>query len=336
MHTLFVTGASGFIGTHLVRELVRRGMHCKCLIRATSSIDALPTDGVEFVQGSLEEPESYRAALVGCDTVIHLAGVIFGLNETQLNRVNAESCAHLADACLAIRQPPRLVFISSVAAAGPPPAGVAIRDETHAPHPISFYGRSKRRGELLLTERADRLPITIIRPGIVFGPGDQNLADLFRSIIRWRLHVVAGFRTPPLSLIYVEDLVQLILLAVERGETLRPNPACSEGYYIACDDSEFPNYWEFGQRIARSVDQKVFVWPLWRWVAKCVGLAAQTAAKMSGRPSLLTLDKVREGTVRSWASSSQKARHQLGFAPTKSLDDYLRETSRWYIDNRRI
>lgn len=333
MQTLFVTGATGFIGAHLVRELVRRGMHCKCLVRATSNLDGLPTDDIELVEGSLEEPASYQAALAGCDTVFHLAGMIYGVDESQLNQVNAVACAHLADACLAHGKPPRLVFVSSIAAAGPPPRGIDVRDETHPCGPISMYGQSKRQGELALAERADRLPITIIRPGLVYGNGDKKMIDLFRSIYRWRLHVVAGFRTPPLSLIHVDDLVQLILLAAERGETVCPDPGRSEGYYFACDDSEFPNYWEFGQRIARSMDRGVFVWPLWRWVARGVGFAAQTIAKVSGRPSLLTIDKVREGTVRSWASSGEKARQQFGFAPAKPLDDCLRETSRWYIDN---
>lgn len=333
MHTLFVTGASGFIGTHLVRELVRRGMRCKCLVRATSNVDALPAHELEFVEGCVEEPETYRDALEGCDTVIHLAGVVHGLYKSRLMQVNAESSAYLADACLTTRQPPRLVFVSSVAAAGPPPDGISVRDETHPSCPISLYGESKRKGELLLTERADRLPITIIRPGIVLGTGDKILAELVGPIYRWRLHFVVGFRTPPLSLIHVDDLVQLILLAAERGETLRSDPESSEGYYFACDDSEFPNYWELGQRIARSLDRRVFVWPLWRWVGRCVGFASQTAAKWRGQPTLLTVDKVREGTARSWATSSQKARQQLGFAPAKSLDDNLRETLPWYIDN---
>ncbi|MDA1052409.1 MAG: NAD-dependent epimerase/dehydratase family protein [Planctomycetota bacterium] len=333
MQTPFVTGATGFIGAHLVRELLRRGMRCKCLVRATSNVSALPTDGIEFVEGAIEEPDSYRAALEGCDTVIHLAGMIYSLDKARLFLVNSESCAILADTCLATRQPPRLLYVSSVAAAGPPPPGKSMRTESDPASPISLYGRSKREGELLLTERADKLPITVLRPGIVYGSGDQVTAQLVRPIYRWRLHVVAGFRTPPLSLIHVDDLVQLILLAAERGETLRTDPSSSEGYYFACDDSEFPTYWEFGKRIARSLDQGVFVWPLWRWVAMCVGYSAQTAARLRGNSSLLSVEKVREATVHSWASSSQKARQQLGFAPAKSLDERLPETARWYVDN---
>jgi len=144
---------------------------------------------------------------------------------------------------------------------------------------------------------------------------------------------VVGFRTPPLSLIHVDDLARFILLAAERGETLCADQASTRGIYFACDDSEFPNYWEFGQRIARSLDQRVVVWPLWRWVARCIGFSAQTVSKIRGTRSLLTVDKVREASARSWASSGEKARQQLGFAPDKSLDEHLRETSRWYVEN---
>lgn len=333
MQTLFVTGASGFIGARLVRELVRRGMRCKCLVRPTSIVQSPAAEGVELVKGTIEEPDSYRAAIESCDVVINLAGMVYALDKARLFRVNGEACGILADACLAARHPPRLVHISSVAAAGPPPRGKAVRTESDPPRPVSLYGSSKLQGELELAERADKLPITIIRPGVVYGPGDRLLAETFRVIYRWRLHPVVGFRTPPLSLIHVDDLVQLILLAAERGETLREDPASSTGYYFACDDSEFPTYWEFGQRIARSMDQRVFVWPLWRWVARCIGFSAQTISRLRHRPSVLTIDKVREASVRSWASSSQKSREQLGFAPTKPLDGHLRETTRWYVDN---
>ncbi|MCA9124241.1 MAG: NAD-dependent epimerase/dehydratase family protein [Planctomycetaceae bacterium] len=336
MHTLFVTGATGFIGTHLVHELVRRGIRCKCLVRASSKTDHLPTHGVEYILGSIEDPNSYRAALEGCDTVIHLAGVVTGLNEAQFLKINGDGCATLADACLETSRPPKLVSVSSVAASGPPPIGVTVRDETHAPAPVSLYGKSKLRGEVLLAERADKMPITIVRPGIVYGPRDTSLLEMARPIYRWRLHVVVGFRTPPLSLIYVDDLVQFILTAAAQGECLRADSESTQGIYFATDDSEFPTYWELGQRVGQSLNRRVFVWPVWRWVGWCIGFVSQNITKLTKRTSLLTVDKIREATVRSWACSGQKAREQLGFAPARSLDENLRQTLRWYIEHNQI
>lgn len=336
MQTVFVTGASGFIGGHVVRELTSRAAHVKCLVRPTSNVAALTSENVELVQGSIEAPESYRDAIKGCDAVIHLAGLTSAISRNALSRINGDASGALADACRAVPNPPRLVYVSSLAAAGPPPIGNEVRDESHDPAPISDYGRSKRLGETEMQKYAAELPITVVRPGVVYGPGDRNVAAMFRPIRRWRVHVVIGFRTPPLSLIFVEDLVQLILEASARGETLQPLPAgeySPQGYYFACDDSEHPDYRELGKRIAKAVDRGVIVWPLWRWVGSTVGFGVQTGFRLCGRSSVVNVDKVREATARSWACSGEKARRQLDFSPPQSLDERLKETGQWFVEN---
>jgi nucleoside-diphosphate-sugar epimerase len=216
------------------------------------------------------------------------------------------------------------------------PRGKEVRDESEPPTPISNYGRSKRLGEIELQKRAGKLPITVVRPGVVFGPRDPHNLSVFRSIYRARLHLVVGFRTARLSMIFAEDLARLILAAVERGETLREDPQghySPAGYYIACDDSDFPSYWEYGRRIAKFLDRSVFVWPLWRWVSFIVGFVVQTFYRLQGRSSLLNVDKIREAVPRSWASSCEKARRQLGFQPSQSLDARLQQTAEWYLEN---
>lgn len=339
MQNVFVTGASGFIGGHVVKELTRRGVHVKCLVRASSNVAALTSDKLELVQGSIEAPESYRDAIQGCDTVIHLAGLTSAISKDALSRINGDASGALADVCRAVPSPARLVYVSSLAAAGPPPMGEDVRYESHQPAPISDYGRSKRLGETEMQKYAAEVPITVVRPGIVYGPGDRNVAAMFRPIRRWRVHVVIGFRTPPLSLIYVEDLVRLILDASTKGETLQPLPDgehSPQGYYFACDDSEFPDYKELGQRIAKAIDRKVVVWPLWRWVGSTVGFGVQTGFRLCGRSSVVNVDKVREATARSWACSGDKARQQLGFSPPQSLDERLKETGQWFVENKWI
>lgn len=334
--TAFVTGGSGFIGTHLVDELVRRGCHVRCLVRPTTAAPHLTRPGIERISGTLNDPSTYRHALVGCDAVFHLGGLVAASRRSDLFAVNGEGTACLADACAAQATPPRLTVFSSLVAAGPPRIGRAFRDETDPPLPISDYGHSKRAGEIALQQRADRLPVTVIRPGIVYGPHDPKVAALFQAIHRTRMHFVVGFQTPRLSLIHVADLVHMAFRAATDGETLdhHPNGDYSpRGYYLACDDREHPTYWQFGQQVARALGHGVLVFPLVRPVGKAVGLVAERLFRPTPKGNVLSLDKIREATVWSWACSSAKARGQLGFAPPQSLDQRLRETAEWFRDH---
>jgi dihydroflavonol-4-reductase len=333
LQTVFVTGATGFIGAHLVERLAGRGAEVRCLVRPSSPAAAaahLRRPGVVRVTGSLGDPDSYRDGLRGCDVVFHLGGLVAAPRVADLHAANGAGTAMLADACADLPDPPRLLCVSSLAAAGPPPPGRACRDETDPPAPISDYGRSKRAGEIELQRRADRLPATVVAPGIVYGPGDPKTATLFQAIRRMRLHVTVGIRTPPLSLIHCADLVDLVIAAARDGETLvhdadgRYSP---HGYYLACDDREHPDYGEFGRRIGRALGHGALVVPLPAACGRLVGLVAQTVARPDPRGNILSLDKVREATARSWACSAAKARGQLGFTPGASLDARLRETA---------
>jgi nucleoside-diphosphate-sugar epimerase len=333
VRTVFVTGASGFVGTHVVEELLHRGCEVRCLIRPTADAGHLARPGIVRVAGTLEDPAGYRHALQGCDTVLHLAGAVAARSKAAMLRVNGRGTARLADACAAVESPPRLVAVSSLAAAGPPRPDRAYRDEEDPPAPVSIYGRSKRAGEIALERRAGRLPLTIVRPGIVFGARDRQGAAVFRAIQRTGLHVVVGFQTPRLSLIHVDDLVDLLLRAATDGETLPATPRADRpgrGIYLACDDREHPTYWQFGERVAGALGRRVFVWPLWRSVGCMVGGAADLVSRATGSVQLLSLDKVREAIAWSWACSAAKARSQLAFAPALPLDARLRQTADWF------
>lgn len=319
----------------MVTELLNRGAEVKCLARAGSRTDHLRRDGVELVEGSLSEADVLRDAVASCDAVIHLAGLVAAHRREQLFEVNSQGCRLLGEACAAAGTPPRLVYVSSVAAGGPPPAGKLLRDETDEPQPVSNYGRSKLQGEVELQKMAGEVPITVVRPGVVFGPGDRAGLKMFRAIRRSRTHVVVGRHSPPLSVIYVNDAVGLILEAASRGETLAAadNGDGSRGCYYACDDSLHPSYKEFGQRIAAAMDVRVLICPVFRWAGFAIGAVSQTAAYLRGRPSILNVDKIRESLAHSWACASTKARRELDFTTSDSLDDQLRRTAQWYREH---
>jgi nucleoside-diphosphate-sugar epimerase len=170
----------------------------------------------------------------------------------------------------------------------------------------------------------------------VYGPRDHGIAEIARPIYRFRTHVLAGFRTPPLSLIYVQDLVHLILASASVGEVLAADAVeehSPHGVYFACDDSEHPNYRELGIRLAEVMNRRVFVLPVVRFASYGIAGTAQLANRLRGRSSYLNVDKVREGAAPSWTCSAAKSRQHLGFAPEKNLDQRLAETAQWLIQH---
>jgi len=328
MEHMFVTGGSGFIGRVVVERLRARGIAVRCLVRSPARGRHLEAPGVELVDGDMDDIAAWQPALRGCRAVIHLAGLVAARRRGDLERINGHAVGRLADACAAMPTPPVLVHVSSLAAAGPPASPERPRTEDDPATPVSRYGASKRAGELELVRRAGRLPVTVVRPGFIFGPDDPKFAALCDMIHTLRVHLLMGFRDPPLSLMHATDLAELLVAAVERGERLPPGgsgpPGC--GIYQACDDREFPAYGELGRRVARAYGHGVLVLPLPVVVSLPTSIAIEGFWNLLGQPSIVSPDKFREARARSWAASAAKAREGLGVAPAATLDDRLRET----------
>lgn len=298
-----------------------------CLVRKTSNTERLKPLGVRFVVGDVTAAESLPAALAGVDEVFHLAGQLHGSTLDDFLRVNEGGAANVAEACAAQDQPPRLILASSLAAAGPSAIG-RPHTEADPPAPISKYGKSKLAGELAVRRFADRVPTIIVRPPIVFGPGDRDGFLVFQGIRRTRLHPVPNRSGLPVSLIHADDLCEALVLAADQGERLS-NEAESTGLYYAADPT--PSTWaEVGLMAARGMGVRVFVLKTRKWPFLLPALAGDALGKLTGKPSIFGMDKLREATQTGWVCSVEKAQQQLGFAPAYSLEERYAQTARWY------
>ncbi len=326
--TCFVTGASGFIGSHLVRRLLERGWHVRCLVRSETNIQQLARLGVETRLANVLDPAAMKSAIAGSDYVFHLAGVTKGNGAKQIFRVNQGGVSAVAEACSRQVNPPTLLFVSSLAAVGPASYGSPLTEQS-PPHPVSTYGKSKLAAEQSIRQFAATVPATIVRPPIVLGERDHDGLILFRSVARFGIHFVPTFRRHCVSIIHADDLVLALLDLATRGERLDANESAHGVYHIASESE--PSYAELGRMIGRAVGRaRVIVVPVASPALKTVAGVNEFRAWLGGKPQVLNWDKSREATVGPWVCSAEKIQRQLGFQVDQSFQERLNQTARWY------
>jgi dihydroflavonol-4-reductase len=327
---VLVTGASGFIGVHLVRLLGARGRPVSCLVRTTSHVKGLLAAGAKVVAGDINDRAdvSRAIALSNARVVFHLAGLVRAMSAADFMRVNAAGVEAVAAACSEQAQPPVLLLVSSLAAAGP--SGEAPKIESDPPLPVSDYGRSKFAGEQAAARYAGALPITIVRPCAVFGAGDRGMHQIFNAVARSGIHVVHGHGDRRISLIAVADLVECIVLAAQNGERLVPG--CSgRGIYFA--GAEDVSHVELGIAIAHALEKKLpRIVRVAGGLMRVAGFCGDVVSRIRRHPGWVSSDKISELLAGSWTCSSAKALRQLGWSPAAPLADRLRETAQWYRD----
>lgn len=336
MTRALITGATGFVGSNLAQRLCAEGWSVRCLVRASSRTEGLAALNVEFAPGSLEDPASLEAATRGVDFVFHVAGRVAAHRPEQFVRDNVEGTRAVARACAEQSAPPVLVYVSSLAAGGPGTFGHP-RAEGDVEKPVSAYGRSKLAAERAAAERASVVPLSIVRPPMVFGQGDRATLALFRSMKFLPIHPVPGLRRFPLSLIHVTDLCNALVRVATRGERVPAggNGAAAAGvgrYYVEADRAV--TYGELGQLAARAAGWAVAVLPAPRPIFYLAGAVGEVIGRVRGRPAILNLDKIRESMAPGWVCSDEKIRKTLDYQPGATLEERFAETVAWYRANK--
>ncbi len=327
-----VTGASGFVGWHVVTALRRQGAEVRCLVRRSSRVDRLLPMGVELVIGDVRDGAGLDAAVAGVDVVYHVAGLKRALSRPALMAVNQGGVEHVARACAGATRPPVLVIVSSLAAVGP-----ALSDrprvETDRPAPVSNYGFSKLAGEQVASRWAGDVPISVVRPPIVLGEVDPDGFLMFRMLSRWGLHLVPAKGMAQVAVIHAEDLAAALILVAEQGARRtgpRTDSVDDQGIYFVAHDPH-PTYADLGRMVGKAVGRpRVDVFHPFRPLVELAALAGELVGHLRGKAEFLNVDKFREVRAGSWTCDTTRIRTTLGFAPQRTLAERLRQTADWY------
>src|SRR6185295_14112432 len=311
---VLVTGASGFVGSHLVDQLIERGNSVRCLVRKSSKLRYLSDPKIEIAYGGLDESTDWDAALADVDTIYHVAGTTFARRPQDYFTVNHNGTeAILAEALKRRDQIKKFVHISSLAAVGPGPDGKPVNEDTR-PSPITPYGRSKLRGEEAVHAVEDLLPITIVRPPAVYGPRDYGIFEFFKAV-KGGMFPMIGRNDKRVSLVHVRDLADGIILA---GESER---SVGRTYFISSEDDYSMR--AVADLIAALMRRRLRSFAIPKSVAYGVALAAEAAAVLMRRPPVINRDKVTDLSQVSWTCSIERARNELGYNPRVELEQGL-------------
>ncbi len=315
-----VTGASGFVGSHVVDELLRQGARVRCLLRGSSSRRWLEGKEVEYAEGDVRHPGGLDQAVAGADWIVHAAGLTYARDEAEFYSANVSGTENvLAAALRADPRPRRFVYISSQAAAGPSRNGAPVTEDL-APRPVSTYGRSKLGGETLVMRAADRLPVTSIRPPIVYGPREKALLKYFRAVKHHLRPYLGGAKS--FSIVYAEDHARAVWAA------LTQETAVGQIYFVGGPDTT--SYEEVGDAIESALGTWALRLPVPGFLLQAGALAGELAGAVTRRAPFFSREKFREITAGAWLVSSRKIREELGWVPATPLEQGVRATALWY------
>jgi nucleoside-diphosphate-sugar epimerase len=312
-----VTGATGFVGSHLAEVLRAGGHEVTALARSAARAHALGRLGVTVVEGDLHDAPALRRAAEGQDVVFHVAGVVAAANEAGFLRANRDGTANVMAAAEQSGRP-RFVLVSSMAAAGPAAPGHPL-DGSEQPRPVTAYGRSKLAAERVVT--AGSLPWTIVRPPTVYGPRDREVLKVFR-LARTGIAPVFGDGGQELSAVHGADLAGALVAAAAA-------PATVGRIYYACHPEVFTSG-GFVRAIAASMGRRVRVIRLPGGLARALLGVTELGARITGQATILTRDKANEFFQPAWTGDPAALARDAGWHAAYDLARGLADTYRWY------
>ncbi len=316
---VFVTGGTGFVGSHLVEALRARGYsEIRCLVRKRPGW----LEGIDCVEvrGDLDEHELLRDAMEGCGTVYHVAGLTRARSWGEFERANVQGTVNLLEAAASLSAPPKIELVSSLAAVGK--TREALATESTPLNPVSMYGRSKAVMESRVWEYRDRLSMVVVRPPAVYGPRDSDIYTIFKAASRGLFPVVGASADPALTLVHVSDLVEGMI------DCLESPSATTRTYFLGADPAY--SWAEVRDAAAAAVKRKLLTLRIPQSLILPVGILAEAAGRIVGKYPPLNREKALEIRDACIMCRSSAARQDFDYAPGTTLTDGFADTASWY------
>lgn len=335
---ILITGASGFIGSHIAEEALENGWEVWCAVRKTTSRKYLQDSRLNFIELNLASAEQLKIALAQhkFDAVVHAAGATKCKSKDDFYRVNTDGTKNLIEAVENTQMRdgalPRFVFVSSLSVYG------AIREEqpyreillSDTPKPNTAYGESKLKAEEIL--KASKLPYVILRPTGVYGPREKDYFLMVDSIKKHSDFAV-GYKPQDITFVYVTDVVQ----AVMKGITQPAEKVIGKGFFLS--DGEVYSSVTFSDLIIDELTnvegKRPFVIRIKapKWVLRVVCAFGEMYIRLTGKLITLNNDKYNILSQRNWRCDISESQRLLGFEPKVKLAEGVRRSIRWYKDN---
>lgn len=327
MQNILITGASGFVGSHLTQAALAQNLNVFAGVRKTSDRSYLQSLPCHLFEMDLSNQDGLTRAFQkhlqengGFDYIIHNAGLTQNKRNKNFQDVNYKLTQHLVNALLKSGNiPRRLIYTSSISASGPASLQAnGMLDSKTKDQPVTPYGKSKKQAEQFLLNT--RIPVIIFRVPPVYGPGEKNMLPIFRAVQRG-LRPTLGLREQRLSMIYVKDLAGFFMHALETPHTNRI-------YYVS-DGENYPQA-RVPTAIAKAMGKRTLRMRIPLWIVRTLVAFNTFKAAVTGRPNILNVQKYREIAPRNWTIDSSQTMADMGYTPRYPLEAGMHETYKWY------
>ena len=322
-----VTGANGFVGSHLVDNLLSKGLKVRCLVRKSSNLRWLDGKNVEIFNSGLSDKDGLRKAFKDANYIFHVAGVVKSKTAEGYFKGNVDTTRNLLEVALESKSSiKRFLVVSSQTVSGPSTEGKPVNEETEC-NPITTYGRSKLEEEKLALSYKDKLPITICRAPAVYGERDTEIFIYFQTFNKG-LTTTIGFNKKELSLLHVVDLVEGFYLAAMSEK------AVGQIYFIGSE--KFYTWQEINSITSKVLNKKPIIIKVPHFLVYTIASVAQFFAMFSSKPATLNIEKAKDITQQYWTCDTSKAIRDLGYKQKISIEDGIKRTCDWYKEMKWI